>query len=318
MIKTICDFCGKDINVKPSKLKKFKHHFCSKECCDNWQRKNTSCGKSHSLWKQKTLTCDFCNKKFYRSPSLINDHNFCSYKCYFAWKKENTPKGENSPRWNSIKMPCEYCKKEIYVKPSLIGTRKNHFCSKICSANWKREHYPKGEDNQFFKMRKIQCAYCGKEIWLKQYRIKNFENNFCSRKCTFKWKRENTPRGKNSPLWNGGGFRYYGGNWFSQKRKVRKRANHLSEINGDNNGKMMVHHILPLRLFIQRYINLCLMDIPSVKQSSFKVLPYDLIPEVIFEEANVESNLVYLTSLEHHHFEGMPPTFFEAVRIANK
>lgn len=102
-----------------------------------------------------------------------------------------------------------------------------------------------------------------------------------------------------------------------QKGRIIKRANYVSEVSGNNGGKMGVHHIIPVKNFIRKFIELGLKDIPSVEISSFRVLPYDLIPSLIFEEANAEENLMYLTQSEHITFEGMPPTFFDEIRRLN-
>jgi hypothetical protein len=320
LIKTNCNYCGKEILVHPSKFKLVKNIFCSHTCHSNWQEKNGPHGEKHPLWKQKSLSCDFCGEKISRSPAFINNHNFCSTSCYYKWKKKNTPKGKDHYLWKEKTTAyCEYCNKPICVKPSLIRIGINNFCNMTCSANWKREHYPKGTNNPFFKRKKIQCVYCGKEVWFKAYRLKKFNNHFCNNDCYFNWLEENgRPSGKDSPFWDGGGFYCYGENWFAQKKKVLRRANHISEISGNNGGKMCVHHIIPVKKFVRKFIDLGLKDIPFIEVSSFRVLPYDLIPSIIFEEANSYDNLIYLTQSEHMEFEGMPTTFFDEIKRLNE
>ena len=39
MPNTFCHYCGKPVNKDPNELKKFKHHYCSRECCYAHRRK---------------------------------------------------------------------------------------------------------------------------------------------------------------------------------------------------------------------------------------------------------------------------------------
>lgn len=82
MIK-ICSVCGKEFEDKKHKDKKF----CSIKCYGIAQRKN------------KELTCDYCGKKFYKSPSLVKNSNkvYCSNECrYLANKKQDVIYYENN------------------------------------------------------------------------------------------------------------------------------------------------------------------------------------------------------------------------------
>lgn len=59
----------------------------------------------------------------------------------------------------------------------------------------------KGENNPRYKQRiKLNCAYCGKEIYRLKSNVVNNLNTFCSRHCSAQWKSENMS-GKNSPLY---------------------------------------------------------------------------------------------------------------------
>jgi len=59
--------------------------------------------------------------------------------------------------------------------------------------------------------------------------------------------------GENSGTWNGGKKTYYGENWLSQRRKVRKRDNYTCQkcgITEDEYGQeLSVHHIIPFVYF---------------------------------------------------------------------
>jgi len=189
---------------------------------------------------------------------------------------------------------------------------------------WAGKKRPKETNEKVSKTKKEY--YENHDIWnkgihrkynnaLEDYYKNNPEKKLKMARKGGQWHKEHP--GPLSPCWKGGYFPHYGENWFIQKRKIINHANAVSEISGNNGGKMAVHHIIPQRVFVQRYIDLCLSDISSIDLLSFRVLPYDLIPTLIFEEANSEDNLIYLTQPEHMEFEGMPPTFFEAIKNAN-
>ena len=94
-----CDYCGKEIVVKPSKLKENKHIFCSRECYAQFRsvyyRK-----ENHPNWKggHPTVRCDYCGKEFKTWKRSIDGLNFCSYTCYWAWRSDNI-RGRNHPLW---------------------------------------------------------------------------------------------------------------------------------------------------------------------------------------------------------------------------
>jgi len=93
---------------------------------------------------------------------------------------------------------------------------------------------------------------------------------------------------------------YYGSCWAIQKNKILKRAECRSELSGTNGVLLDIHHIVPMRIFIQKYMSLCLGLIPDITPASFRILPYDLfIPDVIFDEANRVENLICVTRREH-------------------
>ena len=46
-ITTTCDYCGKEITRKPSLLKKYKYHYCSRNCSAAANNKRHRSGKNH-------------------------------------------------------------------------------------------------------------------------------------------------------------------------------------------------------------------------------------------------------------------------------
>ena len=69
-----CEWCGKEIYKPKSSIKKHKHHFCSLECANKWQRRN----------KIKFI-CKVCGKTFRLSKSVVNqvgrNPTYCSIDC---------------------------------------------------------------------------------------------------------------------------------------------------------------------------------------------------------------------------------------------
>ena len=63
-----------------------------------------------------------------------------------------------------------------------------------------KEYKLKGKDNPKYKPRiKLNCAYCGKEIYRLESDIASNNNTFCSVSCSARWKSENMS-GVNSPI----------------------------------------------------------------------------------------------------------------------
>lgn len=89
--KIDCEICGKLFIITPSRLKKNKHHTCSKECGGKLR------SKKHSQ-KIKT-TCGHCGKELLlKQSSFKNIRNpACSRKCS-AKIKANLYKGKNNPK----------------------------------------------------------------------------------------------------------------------------------------------------------------------------------------------------------------------------
>jgi hypothetical protein len=124
-------------------------------------------------------------------------------------------------------------------------------------------------------------------------------------------------RGNGHPRWNGGKFKYCGGNWNIANKSVLRRCKGCSELSGEP-GKLDVHHIIPRRNFVDKFVDLCLKPyIEGVDRLAFRVLPYDLIPQLVYDEMNRGENLVALSCSEHQCFENMPPGFFDEIKRKN-
>lgn len=130
--------------------------------------------------------------------------------------------------------------------------------------------------------------------------------------------------GELNTQWKGGHFPYYGPDWKEQRQRALERSNYASEFSGNNDMELAVHHKVPIMLYIKKAIDLCYKPyIKEITVKSLKMLPYTIIPDIFFEEANKLDNLIVLTGSvkdcksEHGYFEGMPVTFFEEVERKN-
>lgn len=102
--------------------------------------------------------------------------------------------------------------------------------------------------------------------------------------------------GENNPMWQGGKCPYYGYNWYKQRRKTLKRDKGICQ-NCGNDGNI-VHHIIPLREYIDLMLERYTIQLPNKKH--MRLIPYEsLIPKLIFEEANNLKNLVTCCAICH-------------------
>lgn len=311
-VKKTCENCGKEFYSYLC----HKRIYCSKVCKIQGCSKKYV-GKNNKLYSRLEKTCVYCGKIFERSKSDVKNYGgkYCSRKCHYEHEKETgAHRGKKNSRYNQLERICKYCGKKFNVPPARIEDSRGIFCSKQCSntAQSEFEEY-RGENSPCFSSIKRNCRFCGKEFFEKPSRLSHGRGKFCSKQCFTIFN-----RGKNNPLWKGGGFPYYGPDWLIQKRKALRRSEHVSELSKESNGKLHVHHIISMRNFINKYIDLCLKPyISNINYSSIGRLRYEQILEVFFEEANRLDNLIVLTHIEHGKYGEMPIGFFEEIKKLN-
>lgn len=169
--KTIvrCEYCGKEVKKTPSNLARSKHHFCSKQCHDEWKRQEGEKGKVR-------LKCNFCGKDFIVHNYRKDTAKFCSRSCLAKWK--------NPPKWK--KVTCKFCNKEFFIKPSMP----NIFCSKRCYYTYKATGAYK---NTWRKTKEKICLNCG-QSFIAISPINIDRAKFCSNKCSISYlNRTQTP-----------------------------------------------------------------------------------------------------------------------------
>jgi len=199
------------------------------------------------------VNCSYCQSEIIKSPSRVkrSKHFFCNLTCKGNWM--SWQKGENTPRWKEeYTAICYTCKKPYKERPSRIARNKRTFCSKECFMK-EKPNIAKESMKSRKKRIKVTCDYCGKDIFLRPYRLKQgYKNTFCNYSCRSAWRTENLS-GENSWAWKGGWPEYYGPNWKKQRNKARKRDNYTCQkchITEEKLGKQLdVHHIKPIREF---------------------------------------------------------------------
>lgn len=146
-MKIKCKYCGKDIRKKPYNIKKFKHHFCNKECHNNWMKEKGPRGKKHPNYRKIEIKCEFCGiikikeRKHYKK----SNHHFCSKECYIKWMSNRKPYN-----YAQVKTNCDSCGKQILIKPCHLKAYNFHFCNSKCFGTWKSENWS-GENSVFWK-----------------------------------------------------------------------------------------------------------------------------------------------------------------------
>lgn len=76
---------------------------------------------------------------------------------------------------------CEICG-ELFEVSKLS---KQRFCSEKCQHIWQTQNV--GESNPRFESVLISCTYCGKQHYVRPYKLKEQKNFFCSKECNQKW-----------------------------------------------------------------------------------------------------------------------------------
>ena len=197
----ICPSCGKEFITLKSREKKYCSEKCNHERNENYiiykcdackkemrikktlyqdlledKRKSITCSRECAAIIKHTghdIICDNCGKSFYRRQYHIDlhEHQFCSSKCQLEYQHKN--------KFEIRK--CEICGKEFEC--SKLSSQR--FCSNKCNSEWQKT-IPK-EKNSNFKSIKIPCTYCGKEHFVKPYKLNIQEHFFCSKKCRQDW-----------------------------------------------------------------------------------------------------------------------------------
>jgi len=181
------------------------------------------------------------------------DKLVCDNDCRGEWLSQNAT-GEDAPGYiGPIETECDWCGDDLELKPSRNRRSKRNFCDVECYALWQEN------ERVFSNSREVvDCHNCGCEIDVPQWKLEDTNRQFCDKACYSEWQSESDfMKGENSPVWNGGHYRY-GPGWNERKKTaVRERDNYECQDCGmdqddhlDEYGrKLPVHHLIPARDF---------------------------------------------------------------------
>lgn len=312
-LNRICKYCGKWFHTRKSLVLRGGGKYCSRECCFNdIVQTGARKGQKHPRWKGIKIKkiCKYCGREFIKQPGQIKQRRciFCSKTCY------------SKSLIRRVERICKKCGKSFFVNKYRADEGGGKYCCKDCSnSDMKNVRLQEKAGNwRGGKIKRI-CAFCNKEFECFPYSVRKGFGKFCSKECHFEYvKKFGKIYGENHPSWKGGWFPYYGPSWRRISKQTIKKANYESEISHKSGIKLDVHHIIPIRRFIEKYIELCLTPyIPEIKFKSLKVIPIEIIPAQIFYEANNPENLIVVTKFEHKNCEGKTIEFFNEIKKNN-
>lgn len=165
-----CENCGKDCEELTSHYKKKNHHFCSIECCNNFNITKV------------TVQCNSCgnNIEVINSKFKKQRYFFCNKDCQHDFQKKIGFKRDGI---TVTIFECEQCGAKTSQNTSDYSKSKHHFCSKACSAKYKASKI-KGRT-----MKEFACENCGKLSTKKLGDYNKSKNHFCCYECAIEFRR---------------------------------------------------------------------------------------------------------------------------------
>lgn len=108
LVKSNCDYCGKEIENTMSVYMNNKHLYCNYECYWKHKPETVGHGENNVCYKRIKTQCTNCKKEIdvipydYNKTNEFGDHhNFCSQDCYWEYRS-NYYVGEKSATFNRI------------------------------------------------------------------------------------------------------------------------------------------------------------------------------------------------------------------------
>ena len=161
------------------------------------------------------VNCEYCGKLVYKTKTNYNrrKHHYCSNECQL--KKQHELSHEDRM--------CEICGETFHV--SKKSTQR--FCSTECQNKWQTTRV--GVDNPKFTRQRVNCDYCGKEYYIKKYKLESFEHKFCSNECRQSWYSEVFSQDEN---------------WKEESRKRAVRILESKEIDINTKPQQIINKVL--------------------------------------------------------------------------
>lgn len=255
---TECEICGDTFRYQPAGS---KGRFCSNDCYGTWLSENNT-GENNPTWKEKVVVeCAACGKDLKRRPCRIEEgkDHFCDQICHGKWLTENNV-GENHPSYNSVKTACGYCGESIIVKRCHYEDFEENYCDRGC-ANKAQVGVDHGNSKGVVRNPKYEgvpryteheCEWCGETVLKDRYHP-DVSQYFCDEACHNAWQLERGPKGSDHWNWRGGRAIYNsvrdllpGPSWYRITKDQRDQANGECAVCGEHEGKIDIHHIVPV------------------------------------------------------------------------
>jgi 5-methylcytosine-specific restriction endonuclease McrA len=172
-----CDECNDAFETVPSRIKKDKNLFCSKECWTKNLSKSMS-GELNRNYKRAITNCHKCKKEMnvHLSRKNKNKYLFCSKECYVSGIG-STRIGELNGNFFRIDCTCVECNIVFKRKPSQI--RGETYCSNECRLKALR----RGEFSKQAPKKSVRCFNCSKDIIRLESNLAKVSAYYCSISC---------------------------------------------------------------------------------------------------------------------------------------
>lgn len=200
----------------------------------------------------KTIICQTCGKPFEVKPYRASVAKYCSSACKGKAMLGSEPanKGVFTRR---VTLICAHCGKTFEREAGRLNHGRGKHCSPECQYAAIKARPPKAPTQEF------TCLNCGKQFWIYKSVLNRSKGigKYCCRAC-----RDEHWLGENTPLFiHGKGVNWHGPNWYSQRRKARRRDKYLCQHCGlsdrecvkETGQPLHVHHIVPFRVFGDDY-----------------------------------------------------------------
>lgn len=269
MIEKVCEVCGAEFSVKPSRATTAK--YCSRKCSDGAKKDRVKrickvCGKEFESLPSRIkvgrgdccsidcrtifrtnriqVKCVECGKVFESIKSHVEgrENKFCGRKCYGAYRSKNMV-GPNNHSWkeNKLTHKCDWCGKVFELTPSRLKNNNTSCCSEDCRRKLTSKIYRGANHHSWNRVTKF-CLQCKKEYTVPKYMEET--SKYCSRECQNKGM-----KGENSPMWKGGtSFEPYCPKFNNEfKERVRgfwgRKCGICGKFEEENGKKLHVHHV---------------------------------------------------------------------------
>lgn len=142
-----CEQCGKPVTRFPCKFKRFKHVYCSQECCNEWRKNRPRPDHGPKVSKAlkgrkpspQCIEASINSEKRKQTWASEEYRRNMSESVRKVWKDRPGPmtgrNGKSNPNWRGGRFViCFKCGKQVWKCPTQLKSE-HHFCSVKCTGN---------------------------------------------------------------------------------------------------------------------------------------------------------------------------------------